>query len=104
MKEEPVKSPVNQNFFHPQTTDEVMNERVNEFKETDAWKLQPTTGKERTERLMAQQSCEILQMEEEYKAFRRMWQKKFRSMQERHKHEQLQMFQIGFDNQGYQLS
>ena len=41
-------------------------------------------------------------MEEEHKAFRLMWQKKFRSMQERHKLEQIQMFQIGFDNPGCQ--
>lgn len=96
-----MKSPGNQNFFHPQTVDEEMNECVND--ETGVWTLQTTTGRKQTERLMAEQSCEILQMEEEFKAFRRMWQQKFRSMQERHKLEQLQMFQIGFDNQGYQL-
>ena len=62
-----------------------------------------TAGKKQTERLMAQQSCEVLKMEEEYKAFRQMWEKNFRSMQERHKVEQVQMFQLAVDNRGYQM-
>lgn len=102
MEKEQKEQPSNQNFRHSQAVNQVMEDReMNGFKEIKA--SVATAGKKRTERLMAQQSCEILKMEEEYKAFRQMWEKNFRSMQERHKVEQVQMFQLAVDNQGYQM-
>lgn len=54
-----------------------------------------------TERLLAAQSAEILAMEDELKAFRKNWDKGFRDIQERHKKEQEQLFQL--DNFGYDM-
>ena len=58
-------------------------------------------GSVQTERLLAAQSAEILAMEDELKAFRKNWDKGFRDLQERHKKEQEQLFQL--DNFGYDM-
>lgn len=61
----------------------------------------PSNCNEHTERLMAAQSAELLAMEDEFKAFRKNWEKTFRSLQERHKKEQERLF--GLDNFGYEM-
>jgi len=50
---------------------------------------------------MAAQSAELLAMEDEFKAFRKTWEKNFRGVQERHKKEQERLF--GLDNFGYEM-
>ena len=62
-----------------------------------------SNGNEHTERLMAAQSAEVLAMEDELKAFRKNWEKSFRSLQERHKKEQERLFELGMDNVGYEM-
>ena len=61
----------------------------------------PSNCSEHTERLMAAQSAEVLAMEDEFKAFRKNWEKNFRSLQERHKKEQQRLFEL--DNFGYEM-
>ena len=56
---------------------------------------------EHTERLVAAQSAELLAMEDEFKAFRKNWEKNFRRLQERHKKEQERLFAL--DNFGYEM-
>jgi len=50
---------------------------------------------------MAAQSAEVLAMEDEFKAFRKNWEKNFRGLQERHKKEQERLFEL--DNFGYEM-
>lgn len=50
---------------------------------------------------MAAQSAELLAMEDEFKDFRKNWEKKFRGLQERHKKEQERLFEL--DNLGYEM-
>lgn len=61
----------------------------------------PLNCSERTERLMAAQSAELLAMDDEFKAFRKNWEKNFRGLQERHKKEQERLFEL--DNCGYEM-
>jgi len=61
----------------------------------------PLNCSERTERLMAAQSAELLAMDDEFKAFRENWEKNFRGLQERHKKEQERLFEL--DNCGYEM-
>ena len=50
---------------------------------------------------MAAQSAELLAMEDEFKAFRKNWEKNFRGLQEKHKKEQERLFEL--DNFGYEM-
>ena len=61
----------------------------------------PLNCSEHTERLMAAQSAELLAMDDEFKAFRKNWEKNFRGLQERHKKEQERLFEL--DNCGYEM-
>ena len=50
---------------------------------------------------MAAQSAELLAMEDEFKVFRKNWEKNFRGLQERHKKEQERLFEL--DNFGFEM-
>lgn len=63
--------------------------------------LLPSNERQHIERLMAAQSAEVLAMEDELKAFRKNWEKSFRSLQERHTKEQERLFDL--DNFGYEM-
>ena len=47
-----------------------------------------------------QQSAEVLRMNEDMTAFRKNWERKFRAMQEKHKRQQMRLFQL--DNEGFE--
>ena len=64
-------------------------------------KRQPTKGRPGTERVMAQHSAEVLRMDEDMKAFKKDWERKFRVMQEKHRREQMELFEL--ENEGYEI-
>ena len=84
------------NMSKPSTT-----KTHNEVEDQDHNRRVSSNCSEHTERLVAAQSAELLAMEDEFKAFRKSWEKNFRSLQERHKKEQERLFEL--DNFGYEM-
>ncbi|KAJ7390183.1 hypothetical protein OS493_026690 [Desmophyllum pertusum] len=84
------------NMSKPSTT-----KTHNEVEDQDHNRRVSSNCSEHTERLVAAQSAELLAIEDEFKAFRKSWEKNFRSLQERHKKEQERLFEL--DNFGYEM-
>ncbi|EDO40070.1 predicted protein [Nematostella vectensis] len=68
---------------------------------SDTHTLSGKTSGLSTERLMAQQSAELLRVMDEFQSYRQSWEKSFRLLQERHRREQRELFRL--DNMGYDM-